>query len=65
VPLDEAVDEARAALRAKTARLRWAATTAFDIETNASLLGIWTDFSQTFLLRPLALQPYRWWSAAL
>src|SRR5580693_2229059 len=44
VPLDEAVDESRAALRARR-HDPLGGDDSFDIETNSSLLGIWTDFS--------------------
>jgi putative ABC transport system permease protein len=54
VPLDEAVDEARAALRAKRHDSP-GGTDSFDIETNASLLGIWTDFSQTFFIATIGI----------
>jgi len=54
VPLDEAVDEARAALRAKRHDSPGGGDS-FDIETNASLLGIWTDFSQTFFIATIGI----------
>src|SRR6202042_2485743 len=49
VPLNQAVDEARASLRAKRHDTP-GGDDSFDIETNSSLLGIWTDFSQTFFV---------------
>ena len=54
VPLNEAVDESRAAVRAKRHDLP-GADDSFDIETNASLLGIWTDFSQTFFIATIGI----------
>jgi putative ABC transport system permease protein len=54
VPLDEAVDESRAALRAKR-HDRPGVDDSFDIETNASLLGIWTNFSQTFFIATIGI----------
>jgi putative ABC transport system permease protein len=54
VPLNEAVDEARAAVRAKRHDLP-GAEDSFDIETNASLLGIWTGFSQTFFIATIGI----------
>jgi putative ABC transport system permease protein len=54
VPLNEAVDEARAALRAKR-HDRPEADDSFDIETNASLLGIWQDFSSTFFMATIGV----------
>jgi putative ABC transport system permease protein len=54
VPLNEAVDEARAAVRARRHDLP-GADDSFDIETNASLLGIWTDFSQTFFIATIGI----------
>jgi putative ABC transport system permease protein len=54
VPLNEAVDEARAALRAKR-HDQPGGEDSFDIETNASLLGIWTDFSQTFFIATIGI----------
>src|SRR5205807_5897171 len=54
VPLNEAVDEARAALRAKR-HDRPEAEDSFDIETNASLLGIWQDFSNTFFMATIGV----------
>jgi putative ABC transport system permease protein len=54
VPLSEAVDEARAALRAKR-HDRPGEDDSFDIETNASLLGIWTDLSNTFFMATIGI----------
>jgi putative ABC transport system permease protein len=45
--LESAIDEARVALRARRHDLP-AAQDSFDIETNASLLSIWSNFSSTF-----------------
>jgi putative ABC transport system permease protein len=54
IPLNEAVDEARAALRAKR-HDPLGGDDSFDIETNASLLGIWTSFSQTFFIATIGI----------
>ncbi|HVI09273.1 MAG TPA: ABC transporter permease [Candidatus Binatia bacterium] len=54
VPLDEAVDQTRAALRARR-HDQPGSEDSFDIETNASLLGIWTDFSQTFFIATIGI----------
>jgi putative ABC transport system permease protein len=54
VPLDEAIDEARVALRARR-HDQPGADDSFDIETNASLVGIWTNFSQTFFLATIGI----------
>jgi putative ABC transport system permease protein len=54
VPLYEAVDEARAALRAKR-HDPLGGDDSFDIETNASLLGIWTSFSRTFFIATIGI----------
>jgi putative ABC transport system permease protein len=54
VPLNQAVDEARASLRAKRHDTP-GGDDSFDIETNASLLGIWTDFSQTFFIATIGI----------
>ncbi len=53
-PLNEAVDEARAALRARR-HDQLGGDDSFDIETNSSLLGIWTDFSQTFFIATIGI----------
>jgi len=52
--LSEAVDEARVALRAHR-HDRPGAEDTFDIETNASLLGIWKDFSNTFFMATIGV----------
>jgi putative ABC transport system permease protein len=54
VPLNEAVDEARASLRARR-HDPLGGDDSFDIETNASLLGIWTGFSQTFFIATIGI----------
>jgi len=54
VALSEAVDEARVALRAKR-HDRPGAEDSFDIETNASLVGIWTDLSHTFFMATIGI----------
>ena len=54
VPLDQAIDEARAALRAHR-HDQPGGEDSFDIETNASLLNIWTDFSQTFFIATIGI----------
>jgi len=52
--LNEAVDEARVALRAHR-HDRPGEEDSFDIETNASLLGIWKDFSNTFFMATIGV----------
>ncbi|MFZ1011138.1 MAG: ABC transporter permease [Candidatus Sulfotelmatobacter sp.] len=52
--LNEAVDEARVALRTHR-HDRIGAGDSFDIETNASLLGIWKDFSSTFFMATIGV----------
>jgi putative ABC transport system permease protein len=52
--LNEATDEARVALRAHR-HDRAGAEDSFDIETNASLLGIWKDFSSTFFMATIGI----------
>jgi putative ABC transport system permease protein len=52
--LNEAVDEARVALRAHR-HDRTGEEDSFDIETNASLLGIWQDFSSTFFMATIGV----------
>ncbi len=52
--LNEAVDEARVALRAHR-HDRLGQDDSFDIETNASLLGIWRDFSSTFFMATIGV----------
>ena len=54
VALNEAIDEARAALRATRHDLP-GAEDSFDIETNGSLLGIWANFSQTFFFATIGI----------
>ena len=54
VPLDEAIDESRAALRAHR-HDQPGGEDSFDIETNASLLSIWTGFSQTFFIATIGM----------
>jgi len=53
-PLNVALDEARAALRASR-HDRPEADDSFDIETNASLLGVWADFSNTFFIATIGI----------
>jgi putative ABC transport system permease protein len=53
-PLNVAIDEARAALRASR-HDRPEAEDSFDIETNASLLGVWADFSSTFFIATIGI----------
>jgi len=52
--LDEAMDEVRVALRARR-HDRPGAEDSFDIETNASLLGIWSNFSGTFFIAMIGI----------
>jgi putative ABC transport system permease protein len=52
--LNQAVDEARVALRAHR-HDRPGQEDSFDIETNASLLGIWKDFSNTFFMATIGV----------
>jgi len=54
VPLDEAIGESRAALRARR-HDQPGGDDSFDIETNSSLLGIWTGFSQTFFIATIGI----------
>jgi putative ABC transport system permease protein len=54
IPLDEAVDEARAALRAKR-HDPLGGDDSFDIETNASLLSIWGGLSNTFFMATIGI----------
>jgi putative ABC transport system permease protein len=53
-PLNVAIDEARAALRASR-HDRPEAEDSFDVETNASLLGVWADFSSTFFIATIGI----------
>jgi putative ABC transport system permease protein len=52
--LSEAVDEARVALRAHR-HDRPGADDTFDIETNESLLSIWSNFSRTFFMATIGV----------
>jgi len=52
--LSEAVDESRVALRAHR-HDRPGADDSFAIETNESLLGIWSDFSSTFFMATIGI----------
>jgi len=54
VSLNEAVDEARVALRAHR-HDRAGEEDTFDIETNASLLSIWKGFSSTFFMATIGV----------
>jgi len=54
VTLDESIDEARVALRAHR-HDRPGEEDSFDIETNASLVGIWLNFSQTFFMATIGI----------
>ena len=54
VELSTAVDEARVALRARR-HDRPGDEDSFDIETNASLLGIWQNFSSTFFMATIGV----------
>jgi len=54
VPLNQAIDEARAALRARR-HDRPGADDSFEIETNASLLGIWSGLSNTFFMATIGI----------
>ncbi len=53
-PLSEAVDESRVALRARRHDLL-RMDDSFDIETNASLLGIWSGLSNTFFMATIGI----------
>ena len=52
--LDTAMDEARVALRSRR-HDRPGADDSFDIETNASLLSIWANFSATFFIAMIGI----------
>lgn len=52
--LDTAMDEARVALRSRRHDLP-GAEDSFDIETNSSLLSIWSNFSQTFFIAMIGI----------
>jgi putative ABC transport system permease protein len=54
VPLDQAIDEARVALRTRR-HDRPGADDSFEIETNASLLGIWSGLSNTFFMATIGI----------
>jgi putative ABC transport system permease protein len=53
-PLNQAMDEARVALRAQR-HDRLGAEDSFEIETNASLLGIWSNLSNTFFMATIGI----------
>ena len=54
VPLNQAIDEARVALRAHR-HDRPGEEDSFEIETNASLLGIWAGLSSTFFMATIGI----------
>ena len=54
VPLNQAIDEARAALRAHRHDQPGQDDT-FEIETNSSLLGIWAGLSNTFFMATIGI----------
>lgn len=54
VPLEQAIDEARAALRVRR-HDRLGADDSFEIETNASLLSIWSGLSSTFFMATIGI----------
>jgi putative ABC transport system permease protein len=53
-PLSQAIDEARMALRAHR-HDRLGADDSFEIETNESLLGIWSGLSNTFFMATIGI----------
>jgi putative ABC transport system permease protein len=53
VPLNEAMDEARVALRSQ--RHDRPGDDSFELETNASLLGIWSGLSNTFFMATIGI----------
>jgi len=53
-PLNQAIDEARVALRA-TRHEQPGTEDSFEIETNASLLGIWSGLSNTFFMATIGI----------
>src|SRR4029077_12917528 len=53
-PLNPAIDEARVALRA-TRHEQPGTHDSFEIETNASLLGIWSGLSNTFFMATIGI----------
>ena len=54
VPLNEAMDEARVGLRSRR-HDRAGDDDSFEIETNASLLGIWAGLSSTFFMATIGI----------
>ncbi len=54
VPLNQAMDEARAALRARR-HDQPGGDDSFEIETNESLLGIWSGLSDTFFMATIGI----------
>jgi putative ABC transport system permease protein len=54
VPLDQAIDESRVALRARR-HDRPGEEDTFEIETNASLLSIWSGLSDTFFMATIGI----------
>ena len=54
VPLNQAIDEARVAMRIHRHDLL-GKDDSFEIETNASLLGIWSDLSNTFFMATIGI----------
>jgi putative ABC transport system permease protein len=54
VPLNQAIDEARVALRSHR-HDQPGAGDSFEIETNASLLGIWSGLSNTFFMATIGI----------
>src|SRR4051812_9886667 len=54
IPLNQAIDEARAGLRAHRHDQLGQEDT-FEIETNASLLGIWSGLSNTFFMATIGI----------
>ncbi len=53
-PLNQAIDEARVAMRSHR-HDRPGAEDSFEIETNASLLGIWSGLSNTFFMATIGI----------
>jgi putative ABC transport system permease protein len=53
-PLSQAIDESRVALRA-TRHDQTGKSDTFEIETNASLLGIWSGLSDTFFMATIGI----------
>jgi putative ABC transport system permease protein len=54
IPLNQAIDESRAALRVHR-HDRPGAEDSFEIETNESLLGIWSGLSNTFFMATIGI----------